>query len=139
MVDIIKLQDFLKKLSTEYETDTKWDHATSQRFIMSLAGVVAKYINYWSKMKNLLIEVDEEYNEQYYNLYMFYKQDTDIKYTSTEIQNIISRDPNLKEIRGKKEIVVNIMKTLESYIENLNKTRYDISNFVEMEKFLNGR
>ena len=73
MVDYQELTAFVTKIKTEYEQDCNWDGLNTQSFILALSGKVAKYISYWTKLKNLYLKVDEEYNKLYINLYMEYK------------------------------------------------------------------
>ena len=65
MVDYQELTAFVTKIKTEYEQDCNWDGLNTQSFILALSGKVAKYISYWTKLKNLYLKVDEEYNKLY--------------------------------------------------------------------------
>lgn len=72
-------------------------------------------------------------------LYSHYRENSNINYTVTEIKDLISKDNELCNIRVKKSTAILIMEYIEKCVDNLNKTRYDLSNYIEIEKFLNGK
>ena len=138
MVDYQELTAFVTKIKTEYEQDCNWDGLNSQSFILALSGKVAKYISYWTKLKNLYLKVDEEYNKLYINLYMEYK-DGNINYTQGEIKDLLPKNQELAEIVKLKTAFISAIEMVEKYVDNLNKTRYDVTNYIEIQKFLNGK
>ena len=138
MVDYQELTAFVTKIKTEYEQDCNWDGLNTQSFILALSGKVAKYISYWTKLKNLYLKVDEEYNKLYINLYMEYK-DGNINYTQGEIKDLLPKNQELAEIVKLKTAFISAIEMVEKYVDNLNKTRYDITNYIEIQKFLNGK
>lgn len=69
-------------------------------------------------------------------LYSHYRENSNINYTVTEIKDLISKDNELCNIRVKKSTAILIMEYIEKCVDNLNKTRYDLSNYIEIEKFL---
>ena len=138
MVDYQELTAFVTKINTEYEQDCNWDGLNTQSFILALSGKVAKYISYWTKLKNLYLKVDEEYNKLYINLYMEYK-DGNINYTQGEIKDLLPKNQELAEIVKLKTAFISAIEMVEKYVDNLNKTRYDVTNYIEIQKFLNGK
>ena len=138
MVDYQELTAFVTKIKTEYEQDCNWDGLNTQSFILALSGKVAKYISYWTKLKNLYLKVDEEYNKLYINLYMEYK-DGNINYTQSEIKDLLPKNQELAEIVKLKTAFISAIEMVEKYVDNLNKTRYDVTNYIEIQKFLNGK
>ena len=138
MVDYQELTAFETKIKTEYEQDCNWDGLNTQSFILALSGKVAKYISYWTKLKNLYLKVDEEYNKLYINLYMEYK-DGNINYTQGEIKDLLPKNQELAEIVKLKTAFISAIEMVEKYVDNLNKTRYDVTNYIEIQKFLNGK
>lgn len=138
MVDYQELTTFVTKIKTEYEQDCNWDGLNTQSFILALSGKVAKYISYWTKLKNLYLKVDEEYNKLYINLYMEYK-DGNINYTQGEIKDLLPKNQELAEIVKLKTAFISAIEMVEKYVDNLNKTRYDVTNYIEIQKFLNGK
>ena len=138
MVDYQELTAFVTKIKTEYEQDCNWDGLNTQSFILALSGKVAKYISYWTKLKNLYLKVDEEYNKLYINLYMEYK-DGNINYTQGEIKDLLPKNQELAEIVKLKTAFISAIEMIEKYVDNLNKTRYDVTNYIEIQKFLNGK
>ena len=138
MVDYQELTAFVTKIKTEYEQDCNWDGLNTQSFILALSGKVAKYISYWTKLKNLYFKVDEEYNKLYINLYMEYK-DGNINYTQGEIKDLLPKNQELAEIVKLKTAFISAIEMVEKYVDNLNKTRYDVTNYIEIQKFLNGK
>ncbi len=138
MVDYQELTAFVTKIKTEYEQDCNWDGLNTQSFILALSGKVAKYISYWTKLKNLYLKVDEEYNKLYINLYMEYK-DGNINYTQGEIKDLLPKNQELAEIVKLKTAFISAIEMVEKYVDNLNKTRYDVTNYIEIQKFLNGK
>ena len=138
MVDYQELTAFVTKIKTEYEQDCNWDGLNTQSFILALSGKVAKYISYWTKLKNLYLKVDEEYNKLYINLYMEYK-DGNINYTQGEIKDLLPKNQELAEILKLKTACISAIEMVEKYVDNLNKTRYDVTNYIEIQKFLNGK
>ena len=138
MVDYQELTAFVTKIKTEYEQDCNWDGLNTQSFILALSGKVAKYISYWTKLKNLYLKVDEEYNKLYINLYMEYK-DGNINYTQGEIKDLLPKSQELAEIVKLKTAFISAIEMVEKYVDNLNKTRYDVTNYIEIQKFLNGK
>ena len=138
MVDYQELTAFVTKIKTEYEQDCNWDGLNTQSFILALSGRVAKYISYWTKLKNLYLKVDEEYNKLYINLYMEYK-DGNINYTQGEIKDLLPKNQELAEIVKLKTAFISAIEMVEKYVDNLNKTRYDVTNYIEIQKFLNGK
>ena len=138
MVDYQELTAFVTKIKTEYEQDCNWDGLNTQSFILALSGKVAKYISYWTKLKNLYLKVDEEYNKLYINLYMEYK-DGNINYTQGEIKDLLPKTQELAEIVKLKTAFISAIEMVEKYVDNLNKTRYDVTNYIEIQKFLNGK
>ena len=138
MVDYQELTAFVTKIKTEYEQDCNWDGLNTQSFILALSGKVAKYISYWTKLKNLYLKVDEEYNKLYINLYMEYK-DGNINYTQGEIKDLLPKNQELAEIVKLKTAFISAVEMVEKYVANLNKTRYDVTNYIEIQKFLNGK
>ena len=138
MVDYQELTAFVTKIKTEYEQDCNWDGLNTQSFILALSGKVAKYISYWTKLKNLYLKVDEEYNKLYINLYMEYK-DGNINYTQGEIKDLLPKNQELVEIVKLKTAFISALEMIEKYVDNLNKTRYDVTNYIEIQKFLNGK
>lgn len=138
MVDYQELTAFVTKIKTEYEQDCNWDGLNTQSFILALSGKVAKYISYWTKLKNLYLKVDEEYNKLYINLYMEYK-DGNINYTQGEIKDLLPKNQELAEILKLKTAFISAIEMVEKYVDNLNKTRYDVTNYIEIQKFLNGK
>ena len=138
MVDYQELTAFVTKIKTEYEQDCNWDGLNTQSFILALSGKVAKYISYWTKLKNLYFKVDEEYNKLYINLYMEYK-DGNINYTKGEIKDLLPKNQELAEIVKLKTAFISAIEMVEKYVDNLNKTRYDVTNYIEIQKFLNGK
>ena len=138
MVDYQELTAFVTKIKTEYEQDCNWDGLNTQSFILALSGKVAKYISYWTKLKNLYLKVDEEYNKLYINLYMEYK-DGNINYTQGEIKDLLPKNQELAEIVKLKTAFISAVEMVEKYVANLNKTRYDVRNYIEIHNFLNGK
>ena len=138
MVDYQELTAFVTKIKSEYEQDCNWDGLNTQSFILALSGKVAKYISYWTKLKNLYLKVDEEYNKLYINLYMEYK-DGNINYTQGEIKDLLPKNQELVEIVKLKTAFISAIEMVEKYVDNLNKTRYDVTNYIEIQKFLNGK
>ena len=138
MVDYQELTAFVTKIKSEYEQDCNWDGLNTQSFILALSGKVAKYISYWTKLKNLYLKVDEEYNKLYINLYMEYK-DGNINYTQGEIKDLLPKNQELAEIVKLKTAFISAIEMVEKYVDNLNKTRYDVTNYIEIQKFLNGK
>ena len=138
MVDYQELTAFVTKIKTEYEQDCNWDGLNTQSFILALSGKVAKYISYWTKLKNLYLKVDEEYNKLYINLYMEYK-DGNINYTQGEIKDLLPKNQELAEIVKLKTAFISAIEMVEKYVDNLNKTRYYVTNYIEIQKFLNGK
>ena len=138
MVDYQELTAFVTKIKTEYEQDCNWDGLNTQSFILALSGKVAKYISYWTKLKNLYLKVDEEYNKLYINLYIEYK-DGNINYTQGEIKDLLPKNQELAEIVKLKTAFISAIEMVEKYVDNLNKTRYDVTNYIEIQKFLNGK
>ena len=138
MVDYQELTAFVTKIKTEYEQDCNWDGLNTQSFILALSGKVAKYISYWTKLKNLYLKVDEEYNKLYINLYMEYK-DGNINYTQGEIKDLLPKNQELAEIVKLKTAFISAIEMVEKYVDNLNKTRYDVTNYIEIQKFLHGQ
>ena len=138
MVYYQELTAFVTKIKTEYEQDCNWDGLNTQSFILALSGKVAKYISYWTKLKNLYLKVDEEYNKLYINLYMEYK-DGNINYTQGEIKDLLPKNQELAEIVKLKTAFISAIEMVEKYVDNLNKTRYDVTNYIEIQKFLNGK
>ena len=138
MVDYQELTAFVTKIKTEYEQDCNWDGLNTQSFILALSGKVAKYISYSTKLKNLYLKVDEEYNKLYINLYMEYK-DGNINYTQGEIKDLLPKNQELAEIVKLKTAFISAIEMVEKYVDNLNKTRYDVTNYIEIQKFLNGK
>ncbi|CBZ42304.1 hypothetical protein [Campylobacter phage CP81] len=119
--------------------DSNWNPLTIKHHLTTLSGTIAKYLNYWSRLKHIIIQIDEEYNEKYMMLYSHYRENSNINYTVTEIKDLISKDNELCNIRVKKSTAILIMEYIEKCVDNLNKTRYDLSNYIEIEKFLNGK
>lgn len=138
MINYQELTAFVTKIKTEYEQDCNWDGLNTQSFILALSGKVAKYISYWTKLKNLYLKVDEEYNKLYINLYMEYK-DGNINYTQGEIKDLLPKNQELAEIVKLKTAFISAIEMVEKYVDNLNKTRYDVTNYIEIQKFLNGK
>ena len=138
MVDYQELTAFVTKIKTEYEQDCNWDGLNTQSFILALSGKVAKYISYWTKLKNLYLKVDEEYNKLYINLYMEYK-DGNINYTQGEIKDLLPKNQELAEIVKLKTAFISAIEMVEKYVDNLNKTRYDVTKYIEIQKFLNSK
>ncbi|AOT25859.1 putative DNA repair and recombination protein [Campylobacter phage vB_CjeM_Los1] len=133
------LKSFHKKIIEEYDMDSNWNPSTIKHHLTTLSGTIAKYLNYWSRLKHIIIQIDEEYNEKYMILYSHYRENSNINYTVTEIKDLISKDNELCNIRVKKSTAILIMEYIEKCVDNLNKTRYDLSNYIEIEKFLNGK
>ena len=138
MVDYQELTAFVTKIKTEYEQDCNWDGLNTQSFILALSGKVAKYISYWTKLKNLYLKVDEEYNKLYINLYMEYK-DGNINYTQGEIKDLLPKNQELAEIVKLKTAFISAIEMVEKYVDHSNKSRYDVTNYIEIQKFLNGK
>ncbi len=134
-----ELKDFHKRIISEYEEDSNWNPTTVKHQLTTLSGKVGKYLNYWTRLKYILIQIEEEFNEKYVIIYEHYKENSNISYTNAEIKDLISKNADLKNNRLKKSTVINIMEYLEKGVENLNRMRYDITNYIEIEKFLNGK
>lgn len=138
IVTVENIQNFLQDIKGEYEKDSNWDVHNISLYLMDLAGKVAKYINYWTKMKHLLIQVDNEYNKLYYLKYSDYK-DGNINYTQTEIKDLLPKDPELVEITYVRSLIITVLDSIEKMIDNFKSIRFDIKNYIEMEQFLAGK
>lgn len=134
-----QLTELLRKIKEEYMEDSEYTPLTIEQYLLGLAGKVAKYINYWLRFKTYYSDIDEQYNAVYMLRYSYYKEECNVNYSQSEIKDMISHDPELADLRVKKHFIIASMEYLEKCIDNLNKSRYDITNYVEMQKFLAGR
>ena len=69
---------------------------------------------------------------------MEYK-DGNINYTQGEIKDLLPKNQELAEIVKLKTAFISAIEMVEKYVDNLNKTRYDVTNYIEIQKFLNGK
>lgn len=133
-----KLKEFIKNTAEEYKKDVEWDETKAIPTSMSIASKTAKYINIWQNMKTLLItQIEPEYNKLYNVRLHFYKE-SDIKYTSSEIKDILIRDESLSELRQTRELLLSFLEMLEKYIKNIEGMRFDIKAYTELMKLMNG-
>ena len=133
-----KLKEFIKNTAEEYKKDVEWDETKVIPTSMSIASKSAKYINIWQNMKNLLIlQIEPEYNKLYNIRHSFYKE-CDIKYSSTEIKDILNRDESLSELKQIRELLLSFLEMLEKYIKNIEAIRYDLRNYTELMKLMHG-
>lgn len=133
-----KLKEFIKNTAEEYKKDVEWDETKAIPTSMSIASKSAKYINIWQNMKTLLItQIEPEYNKLFNIRYSFYKE-SDIKYSSTEIKDILNRDESLSELRQTRELLLSFLEMLEKYIKNIEGIRFDIKCYTELLKITNG-
>ena len=66
-------------------------------------------------------------------------KDGNINYTQGEIKDLLPKNQELAEIVKLKTAFISAIEMVEKYVDNLNKTRYDVTNYIEIQKFLNGK
>lgn len=133
-----KLKEYVKNTTEEYKKDIEWNELTCVPTTMSISSKSAKYINIWMNMKQILItHVEPEYNKLYNHRYSFFKE-CDIKYSSSEIKEILGRDEKLSEIKQIRDLLLSFLEMLEKYIKNIEGIRFDIKNLTEYMKITNG-
>lgn len=138
-ITIEKLTEAIKEITKQYNADIEWKESDALPTVMSISSKSAKYINYWMKFNTILVsEVIPRYDELYNLRYAYYKEESHIKYSTTEIKDMLTRDIELKEVRILKDTLLGFLTTLERYIKNIEGLRFDTKAVCDLIKLKNG-
>jgi len=125
-------------IQEEYLEDVSWDEYNSSSKLANSAKYVVKYQNYYYSTVIKITKVQEEMNKKYQELYLYYKLDFDIQLKDNEIKNFIETNVEYSKLKSATEKLKSTANYFETCIKNVNSMRYDIKNFLEVEKFKAG-
>ena len=128
----------LAKIIEEYERDVIWEFSKMDKYIQALPMTVQKYQGYWFTLKRELDKIDDEYDDKWMSRYIYYKNDFDIKLSSSEIKDFLSKDLELNKLKKKQRQLISSIEYLEKCLKNLDNIRWDISRCIDFEKFKSG-
>ena len=90
------------------------------------------------KLTKEKIELEEEYNNLKHSKLLYYRTEFPITLKSNEIKDFIDTDNELNVLLKKIKEIDNDIEYHKEELKNINQTRWDIKNFIEWYKLLNG-
>ena len=128
-----------KNLQEEIQKDIFLDKKNILQKSIDVPVLFNKYLQYYINelhlLKNQITIKDRLYGELYDKFKFHY--DYELK-NKAEIDAYINKHPKYYEITLKINTLETQVKFLEKTIENVKNMNYNIKNYLELEKFLNG-
>lgn len=137
MEDINKSKSFAD-IQKEYLEDVSWDEFNASSKLANSSRYIVKYQNYYYSTINKINTVQEEINKKYQELYLYYKLDFEIQLKDNEIKTFIETNVEYSKLKSGTEKLKCTANYFEQCIKNINAMRYDIKNFLDIEKFKAG-
>ena len=137
-INVEIINSFITKVKEEYETDSKWSLFNLSEYVQTLAYIISKYLNYWYKIKYWKEQMEKEYNDLWIDVFMSYKQDSDLKLSTSDVKMLVDRDRRLGEKKEILSLLSHAGEYIEKCIDNLKGSRYDTRVLVDYEKFKAG-
>ena len=134
-----KINERFKRLRLEAEEDCKFDKMKIEtQFDNTLA--ICKWINYKAEWSEVYKVIDIERKEVYKKLYYFYKVESDLKInTKDELDLFITSDAQYVDLHLQITTLKEVVKYIEDIVETLKGKNWEISRWIEHQKFINGR
>ena len=89
-------------------------------------------------LKELKFKVEVIKNKTYADLYNYYLLESDIKYSTREIDKIIKANDNYISVISREEKLNIMISQIEAYLTYIKNIHWDIKNMIEIKKMLYG-
>ena len=89
-------------------------------------------------LKELKFKVEVIKNKAYADLYNYYLLESDIKYSTREIDKIIKANDEYISIISREEKLNIMISQIEAYLTYIKNIHWDIKNMIEIKKMLYG-
>lgn len=134
----MNIDNLLEKYKNELKEDLNIDIENLENsFNISIS--LSKWINRKIDFENYLQKLNKERSVKYRELFEYYKLEYTLNLsTKDEIKMFIESDKNFIDINEKYNIVKNIINYIDTVIEGLKIKSYEIKNYIEYKKFING-
>jgi hypothetical protein len=132
MIDITEIQ-------AEYKQDVEWTPETVPIYMNRIPILIAKYQDHWFRYKNQYDKLQRDYDNSYFSKYSYYKAgESDFVLSSTEIKQFVEKDTSVTKIHLDMRKALANCELIEKMMKNLDSIRWDIKNWLEYQKFING-
>jgi hypothetical protein len=126
-----QVQKFLDK---NKEICTLLEQKKFDEFVESAPLFVAKIIDFMGRLKRRLHLLEAYYKETEALRYSYYKFEFNIKLNNSEVKEFLERDSSLLSIETSMKELSSYIETLIDMKKNLESTRFDIKNWIELKK-----
>lgn len=127
-----------EEIQLEYENDIKWEFNKMDKYLQQLPASISKYQNYWFKLKRQYDKLEKEHDDLWIARFTYYKHDYDIKLTTSEIKDFLTKDSELTKVKHQAKKVITQIEWIERCLKNLDSIRWDLKNTLEYQKFVAG-
>lgn len=128
-----------KMLKDEAKVDCKFDKETMADAFNN-AVTISKWIVYKTEWARVHRDYEEARKKIYRKLYEYYQTEYRLKLNTKDEYNLfIESDPQYTEELSKSLVTKEAIQFIDSVIDTLKTKGYEIKNYIEWEKFKNGR
>jgi hypothetical protein len=128
-----------KSLKDESKADCQFNKETMEDAFNN-AVTISKWITYKSEWVRIHRGYEEERKKIYRKLYEYYQTEYHLKLnTKEEYTLFIESDPQYTEMMNQSQVTKEVILFIDSIIDTLKTKGYEIKNYIEWKKFINGR
>jgi len=103
-------------------------------FVEAVPLFITKIIDCMHSLRQVIVQEEKKLKLKESERYSYYKLDFEIKLTPAEIRDFIEKDAEVIEISDKIKNYINAIELLTDMKKNLDSSRYDVKNWVELQK-----
>lgn len=129
-----------KELKTQAEIDCTLDKTNLDTTGFNVTMNLSKWITYKTEWNRQFREFEEKRKKTYRKLYEFYDVESPRKLsTKTEYDLFIESDPGYVDDFNNSAVLKEGIQYIDSVIEILKNKQWEVKNWLEYQKFINGR
>lgn len=129
-------------LKEKFQEDIKLSEEMIEKQIISLPGIMGKYVNAYNDTLTSLNEISTKKDKTFYLFMMEYrggKSDlSSFTWSATELKKMIETSPRFIELTMEEMQYETQLKTIEEMISTIKGMGYSINNYIAYKKLIHG-
>lgn len=125
-------------IKKEIDTMVTIDEKNMAKDINKTLSMIQNLISIYSKEVSLNIKLENEYKKTKQKKYNYYKTQYDITLSAKELEMYAEADDEVCDIRLKYKKNIQLLETINKYIDLLKNKQFQIKNYIDWRKFISG-
>lgn len=131
-------EERIEKYLEEEKDDFFIDKTKLLLYIQKMPNLHSKWLRYFTNEKALWLKMEKHRRKLFRDLHEYYLTEYSFSIKPNQVHYYIESDKKYNDILYKIEMQEHIIKTLETILNKIKNVSWDIKNYIEWSKFVNG-